>query len=177
MRIVVVALSVVLGWSCNAVGMCRGLLIDDIGGRLLAVCWSDEAPVLEAVNRQPFLGVSTGASGLLEQFARQRDQLGIRGVVALEAPAGFRYRLSHPAIVQGRSQYLFEITLPSRIEVTSIEGELKEVVDFVKARHPDAESVDIILNPISSKSIGGVNFHFAHWRLTRVTLEQYRGKG
>ena len=151
--------------------------MDNIGGRLLAVCWSEEAPVLEAVNRQPFLGSSAGAIGLLEGFARQRDQLEIRGEVGLEAPPGFRYRLSHPAIVQGRSQYLFEISLASPIELTSLEGQLKEVVDFVKTRHPDAESVDVSLNPISSESIGGVTLHFAQWRLVRVTLEQYRAKG
>jgi hypothetical protein len=151
--------------------------MDNIGGRLLAVCWSEEAPVLEAVNRQPFLGSSTGAIALLEGFARQRDQLEIRGEVGLEAPPGFRYRLSHPAIVQNRSQYLFEITLPSPIELTSLEGQLKEVADFVKARHPNAGAVDVSLNPISSESIGAVTLHFSQWRLLRLTLEQYRTKG
>lgn len=151
--------------------------MDNVGGRLLAVCWSEEAPVLEAVNRPPFLGSSTGAIGLFEQFAHQREQLEIRGEVALEAPPGFGYRLSHPAIVQNRSQYLFEITLPSPIEVPSLEGQLKEVVDFVKARHSNADSVDISLNPISSESIGGVTLHFSQWRLVRLTLEQYRAKG
>jgi hypothetical protein len=151
--------------------------MDNVGGRLLAVCWSEEAPVLEAVNRPSFLGSPTGAIGLFEQFARQRDQSEIRGEVALDAPPGFQYRLSHPAIVQDRAQYLLEIALPSPIELASLDGQLKEVVDFVYARHPNEDAVDVSLNPISSESIGGVTLQFAQWRLVRLTLEQYRAKG
>ena len=160
-----------------SVGPCQALQVEDVGRKVLAVCWSDEASVLAATNRAELLG--PGPKGVLElfgQFAEDRDRLRLRGVTEPRVEAGFRYQLSHPQIVQGRAQYDLEVSLPEPLPAASIGGAAKEVVDFLRAKHPNAPLVNLDLMPTSSGSLGSVTLHFDQWRLRGLTLSQYRSK-
>ena len=161
-----------------SVGPCQALQVDEVGQKVLAVCWADDESVLAATNRAELLG--PGPKGVLElfgQFAEDRDRLQLRGVTEPRVESGFRYQLSHPQIVQRRAQYNLEVSLPEPLPAASIGGPLKEVVDFLRAKHPNAPLVNLDLIPRSSESIGSVTLQFDQWSLRSLTLSQYRSKG
>lgn len=165
------------GTATPSVGPCEMLHVDDVGTRVLAVCWSDQETVLRSTNRAELLG--PGPRGLLElfeQFAEARDDLQLRGVTAPRVESGFRYQLSYPQIVQGRAQYDLEVALAEALPASSIGGPAKEVVEFVRRKHPNAPAVSLDLIPKGSETIGSVTLHFDRWTLRRLILSQYRAK-
>lgn len=173
---VISAIACACGTTDYSVGPCRALQIDNVGEKLLAVCWSEEAQVLEAVNRPELIGPEPrGALGLFERFASARDNLKLQESATPSLVSGFRYHLSHPAIVQERAQYNLDVTLPRPLPATAIDGPAKEIADFVKQKHPTANIVNLDLIPMSSDAIS-VSLHFTQWDLTGLTLSQYRSK-
>ena len=177
---VLVAAIVLLTTGCSvatSVGPCKSLQVDATGDKVLAICWSDDAAALEAVNLAKVLGPASGsAQELFSQFAEERDRLQVRGIGELRTASGFRYQLSYPSIVQGRSQYVLEITLPEPVPVASLEGPIRAVADFVHSKHPDAAAVSLDVIPVGGGIIGDATFHFTAWKLARLTMEQYRAK-
>jgi hypothetical protein len=159
----------------STVSPCRTLQIDQADEKLVAVCWSDEAAILGAVKSPSLIGsAAPGARELFERFAGDRDGLQVGGAAEPRNMAGFTYRISYPANVQGRAQYQIEIGLPTPLAPGSLLGSTKEVIDFIKAKHPDAGLLDVELMPMAESSFGGVTLHFDKWNLQRLTLEQYR---
>jgi hypothetical protein len=172
-----VALATLIG-ACStvtpSVGPCHSLHVQEIGGRLSAVCWSDEPSVLEATDRPDLLGpYAEGSVELLEKFARDREQLSLRGQTEVMVVSGYRYQLLHAGIVQGRAQYDLDVTLPAPLAATSITGPVKDVLTFLMETHRHAGVVSLDLIPMSSGSIGSITLHFEQWNLRRLTITQY----
>lgn len=74
-----------VGWDC------QGLQTDTVSDRLIAVCWSDEASMANAVNRPELLGAHyPTVDALLDAFAEERGTLPIRETG--------KERVAHPAV-------------------------------------------------------------------------------
>lgn len=157
-----------------SVGPCQNLQVQDADDKVLAVCWSDESTVVAAVNQANVLGtLAPTAEALIKAFAAERDKLPVRGLGESRQDGGYSYRLSHPATVQGRSQYVLEVRPPAPVAADTIQGPVKVVVEFIRGRYPAAPAVHLDLLPVSANEIDGARFEFARWQLEKVAIEQY----
>jgi hypothetical protein len=149
------------------------LQTDTVSGRLIAVCWSDQASVANAANRPELLGAEyPTVDALLDAFGEERANLPIRGSGKERVFSGYRYQLSHPAIVDDRKQYNLEISLPAAIDVGAMSGPAKEIIEFIRQKNETSRKGDLDILAITDSKFG-VTLHVEDWKIRGMKVDQY----
>lgn len=164
------------GSTYRSVGICQGLQTDTVNDRLVAVCWSDEPSLANAVNRPELLGPQySTVDELLDAFAAERATLPIFETGKERVESGYRYRLSHPAIVDDRKQYNLEISLPVGIDAGAMSGPTKELIEFIRQKNATSRKVDLDILAIAQSKFG-VTLHVEDWKIRGMKVDQYVSK-